>query len=224
MPLTELIRQTTIEDPFNERLLDELGNILREQMRIRGLWEAPPELVGYPGDNWEETGEFEEITIDCYNKVIIQQIYNLQQRLKQQKNIDLVVIWKIKHFLMEQQTQHDPLGYAVTSNIKDAIQKVVRANILSITGLDQRRGICERTTLFFIDQKKPDINDQGFLDTVLHSHTNWLNLRLTLAQITPDAQKQLYELILQLHHWGVKGFRYNDFLIVMVNDVRQVQQ
>lgn len=102
--LTVYVREMNINDPFHERLLDEMSHILHENMFLHDLWEKPPKLLGYLDiGNWNDEGALEEISIDCYNEVIIMRIYDLKKRVDRHENIDNLIYRWITNFLIHRQ-------------------------------------------------------------------------------------------------------------------------
>jgi chorismate mutase len=223
---TQYIENLEISQWPPEKLFEHLKEDLRAELKRRCLWMAPPEWLGYPDiESWNEQGALDALAFDCYKFAIVTRIRGLRNQLKKKNkdNIDGLISLNIRHFLTEQQEKHDPEGYAVGSNVYNAIQQLIeeRRDIIRAQKLDKAGKLCDKTVLTFPPaDPTPYISDEKSLWDAIRQHTDWLNERFEMLRISEDAQEKLSKIVCQLAKTHIISFQYQDLITLLKNDAR----
>ncbi|RMH17474.1 MAG: hypothetical protein D6696_15675, partial [Acidobacteria bacterium] len=134
-------------DPFGEppdaASFDEVWSALRGaligELRRRGLWRLPPSYLGICGARrWREpaaeprfgTDALDELVAECYAFVFVHRIASLRAQLRLKTNCDGLVFLNVRHFVLERQRRHDPLGSRVYAVLRGAVEAAVAAGEL----------------------------------------------------------------------------------------------
>lgn len=135
-----------------EELWQELRTNLHRELVRRGLIGLPPRCLGvFGGASWLDPTEhgqspgrpggrdaLDELTVDCFVFVFVQRLRALRGHLKVKDNVDGLVLLNIRHFLLERQRDHDPVGYRVYHVLRSAVQAAVEAGDLQVVDGDPR--------------------------------------------------------------------------------------
>lgn len=217
---TQYIKQATDWPP---ELVKAVANVLRAEMKKRGLWTAPPNWLGYDGNSWNEekySKAFEGLLYDCYMTAIIKRLPRLQIRIEQAQDINNIVYQNIKNFITDQQKKHDPIGYYVAHNAKQAIQCAIDNGIIKVaSGLNHKGKVHNPTLLFYSSQTTASEQEQ--IVKVLRNNSTWMEIRQKLAGKSEKVHERLCDIICQLQNSGINCFRFKSLVDAMKEDVRE---
>jgi len=232
MLFTQHIKKLPVGDCPPE-LLDAIAIALRAEMRKRRLWTAPPAWLGY--DNWNRWDEniskykenalkrypdaFIDLILDCCEYAIIKRFSGLRAALKQSDNIDGLVLRNITHFLNELQRKCDPVGSAIFTYVKGALQCAIDSGILKCSNNDKK--IHNETLLIFSSFYSSTHSDKEQILEVLRHNRRWKDIRLKLAAAgNQDVQQPLYEIICQLVDSNIQCFWFKSLVDAIKEEVR----
>lgn len=134
--LTDYIRSL---DPAtgtpSEELFDDFwrvfGQMLRSELRRRGLWKAAPSCLGIQCEAGWTQEALEELAADCY-AFVLARLRSLKKQLATKNNIDGLILLNMRHFLHERQKRCDPLGSRVFETLRTAVRESVAAGRLFV--------------------------------------------------------------------------------------------
>lgn len=124
---------------------EALRSSLRGELRRRGLWRSPPAWLGVHGvDGWDDDA-LEELTAEAYAFVFVDRLRSLRAQLAAHENVEGLVFLNLRHFLLERQRRHDPLGYRVFEVVQSAVRAAVAGGDLQVLAGDP--GVRNETVL-----------------------------------------------------------------------------
>jgi hypothetical protein len=138
---TEHVRNFRGDQDAPEEVLRDLGELLRQRMRRRGLLSAPPAFLGCGGPNWNQGDTWDELLTDCYLYAFLEsgRLEALQNHLTDFPTIDGLIRRNVDQFLLERQRRNDPIGRAVYGNVEGAVGLARSAGLVTAEGLDGHR-------------------------------------------------------------------------------------
>lgn len=227
MRYTQYIKDLNIKKP-HEVLLKHIEEDLVYEMKRRGLWLAPPEWLGYPDiESWKNSSALNSLAFFCYEFAIVKRIPGLDNQLKEKDNkkkdnIDGIILLNIKNFLTELQQKQDRVGYAVGSNVNNAIKQLIEENPEIIRAQKLSNGKLDNKTVLTFLPADPtsDISDEKSLWDAIRHHTDWLMVRFEMLRISEKAQEKLSKIVCQLANCDIRSFRYHDLINLLKNDAR----
>ena len=221
---TQYVR--SLEGNPDERLAlavwNRLRDLLKSELKKRGLWQNPPSYLGiYGWPSWSAAGEgaLDELVAEFYSFLFVDRLGRLQAQLRAKPNIEGLILLNLRHFFLERQKEHDPLGYRVFEMVQAAVRQAVeQGEIFVLSGDPQVRN---NTVLGFAPGALEDAapvslgsvvtrwNDELLPDLVMargrHQEEVWLKLRGFLREL--EAQ-------------GIHSFRLRDVLDPLKSDTR----
>lgn len=218
---TEHVREfSTASDPA-EKVLPELEKLLRQRMRRRNLFTAPPSYLGYDPRSWDAPGAFEDIVADCYIFAFLNRLQGLRNQLRARTNIDGLIIRNVDNFLLERQRRHDPIGYAVFGNVEGAACMTEAAGELTVEGRNQGR--LNNQSILRLDQAKPstDLAEPQTLKEALEKLPDWDQEVPALAATTEEGQDWVAQFFQRLRDEGVAAVRCGDLVAVLAARTRE---
>lgn len=200
----------------------ELGAVLRNELKRRGLWESPPSYLGVFGwRSWEEAA-FEELLAECYTYVFVDRLRSLQAQLKVKPNIDGLVFLNVRHFVHERQKENDPIGSQVFEVLQSAMRRAVEAGDLEVVAGDEK--IRNDTVLAFRLSKIPavPVQDREKLASLAAAWNDELlpDLITSRGRKQEEVVERLRERLGDLRAEGVEAFRFKDLVDPLKADVR----
>ncbi|MEO1086300.1 MAG: hypothetical protein AAFY88_18855, partial [Acidobacteriota bacterium] len=112
-----------------ERALEELAKWLRQDLRRRNLYSAPPHFLGIVGSSFKERDTFTDLLHEAYAFCVLDRLKGLR-RLARSRDIDGAVRQNVRHFLHERQRRTDPIGYRVFEITRAAAATAIRSGDL----------------------------------------------------------------------------------------------
>jgi hypothetical protein len=221
---TQYVR--SLEGDPDERLAlaawKRLREILKSELKKRGLWYNPPSYLGIFGwSTWSEAGEgaLEELAAECYSFIFVDRLGRLLAQLRVKPNIEGLILLNVRHFFLERQKEHDPLGYRVFEMVQAAVRQAVEQGELFVLSGDPQ--VRNSTVLGFapgaLEEAPASLgplvarwNDELLPDLVMargrRQEEVWLKLRGLLKGLEPQ---------------GILSFRFRDLLDPLKSDTRQ---
>jgi DNA-directed RNA polymerase specialized sigma24 family protein len=108
----------------------EIRNVLRSELRRRGILEYGPSLLGYIGGSWDDQEAMDDLVHDCYVRAIATRLAGLRRNLASSGDIERLVRRNIRCFVGERQAALDPVGYAVYQNCKAVVRDLKDLGVL----------------------------------------------------------------------------------------------
>lgn len=234
---TELVRKS--EDPSDAELFNaawrDLGGLLRLELRRRGLWKCPPSYLGIfgwtgwdsliegrpPGEDLEllDEGPLAELTAECFTFVFVDRLAALKAQLLVKPNIEGLVLLNVRHFLLERQRRHDPLGYRVFEMLLQAVREAISRGELYVLAGDP--AVRNETVLGFIPEAEPDTPAHDLAGIVAHWNDDLLPELVTArGKEQLEVQDRLRALLRDLWKAGYSSFRFRDVIDPLKNDTR----
>jgi len=213
--------------------------VLGAELKRRGLWRSSPSYVGiYGHDRWdaEETvgnpmshawcrtrpthTALEELVTDCWDYIFSARLRSLRLQLQRKENIDGLVIRNVKNFLYERQREHDPIGFRVFEQVKDALAAAISRGALYVLGGDPR--IRNNTVLGFEHAEEFRLPEVDFGPTVMRWNDELLpGLVTARGRDQAEIMARLNRLLLELPQHGIRCFRFKDLIDPLKNDARR---
>lgn len=221
----------SLEGTPDERLAlaawEGLREILKGELRRRGLWLSPPSYLGiYTGPSWTgETGAeaLEELVAECYSFIFVDRLGRLQAQLKAKPNIEGLILLNVRHFFLERQKAHDPLGYRVYEMVQAAVLQAIDGGELFVLSGDEQ--VRNQTVLGFAigELAREDEVPAGPLGPLVARWNDELLPALVLARgrHQEEVWGRIRALIRQLEPQGVRRFRFRDVLDPLKSDTRR---
>jgi hypothetical protein len=227
---TDHVRALASGKPLDPKRLDELlhslRSALRNELKKRGLWEAPPSYLGIFGwTAWEASAgtrenALEELLAECYAYIFVARLRGLQAQLKLKPNIDGLVFLNIRHFLHERQKEHDPLGAQVFEVAQSAVRAAVEEKELRVVGGDEK--VRNDTVLSFgPGMEDARANRERFPSVVARWNDELLPDLVTLrGRRQEEVVQRLRARLSDLRREGLEVFRFKDLVDPLKADVR----
>lgn len=106
-----------------DRMWESLLQILRREIRRRGLWDHAPRLLGFAGsDRWNQDA-LTEAALEAYAFNFIDRLRSLRAQLQHKANIEGLVVRNVRNMLHTRQKDHDRLGFRVYEIVRTAVRK-----------------------------------------------------------------------------------------------------
>ena len=101
----------------------------------RSAWQSSPSFLGILGHrHWVEGGDgsdaLDELTGDCFEFIFVRRHESLKRQAERKPTIDGVVYLAVRHFLLEAQKNHDPMGFRVFEILRDVVGLAVEGEQL----------------------------------------------------------------------------------------------
>ena len=205
---------------------DRLRALLRHELKRRGLWQLPPSYLGISGwsrwtaDDDSTDDALEELTADGYAFIFVDRLRSLQNQLAVKPNIEGLVLLNLRHFLLERQKQHDPLGFRVFEMVQSAVRDAVAEGDLHVLAGDPR--IRNDTLLGFLGAGEAPVAPLPELSTVVVRWNDDLlpDLITALGRRQQTVLADLRRHLRQLPRSGVVSFQFRDLIEPLKKDVR----
>jgi len=205
---------------------------LAREMKKRGLWQSPPCYLGAFGwESWDSEGQrgvatdraqgaLAELVADCYAFIFVDRLESLKRQLEDKPEIDGLVLLNIRHFLLERQLAHYPLGFRVYELLHAAVEEAVSSGALHCLAGDKK---VRNDTLLGFDPEIETPSPPCVLEPIVFRWSSELMPELITARTRQQAAvaRQLRDRLLGLPQHGVKAFRFKDLLDPFKRDVRQ---
>ena len=219
------IKNLDINNYPPKALLNGIAQILRSNMRKRGLWNAPPVWLGYSDwENWNQDGAFNDLLLDCYLEVVVKRLDSLQNAIMKFDNIDGLIIRNVNNFLTDQQKSNNPINYGVAVNVKKAIQLAIESEKLIVQDLDKNGKIQDSTLLSFSSTQTTSTTDEISLLDCLRRNKAWAEIRLKLARKSAGIQTKFCEIVCDLANCGIQSFVFKELHERVKTEVRQYNE
>ena len=234
---TDYVRSLDPEDPSAvpagfEELWEVLRTVLRNRLRLRGLWAGPPNRVGVLGwSTWQEpeagraskpSDALDELAVDCYSYIFLRRLRGLKAQLLRKANIDGYLFTNVDNFLYERQRAHDRLGYRVYEVVSNALEASAAAGDLYVLSGDTR---IRNDSLLGFSEKAPE-NDRGLLLEELDGLVRRWNDDLLPGLVTAqgaerkEIEEELRRRLPELRSSGIEAFRFRQLIDPLKQDVR----
>jgi hypothetical protein len=219
----------SLEGTPDERLAlaawDRLREILQHELKRRGLWLHPPSYLGICGwPNWAGTPEepaaaLEELVAECYAFIFVDRLGRLQAQLKAKPNIEGLVLLNVRHFFLERQKEHDPLGYRVYEMLHAAVHGAVHDGELYVLEGDPE---VRNETVLGLAAGKGEAALPSRLVPLVGPWTQELLPELVLARGRHQEEVwiRIRRLIRALEPEGISAFRFRDVLDPLKRETR----
>ena len=221
---TDYVRALASGKPLDRQRLEDLWqalrSALRNELKKRGLWEAPPAFLGIYGWTAWEPAALEDLLAECYTYIFGSRLRALQAQLKIKPNIDGLVFLNIRHFLHERQKEHDPLGSQVFEVAQSAVRAAVEERELRVVDGDER--VRNDTVLSFGPaEENARLNRERLPSVVARWNDELLPDLVTLrGRRQEEVVRRLRERLPDLRKEGVEVFRFKDLVDPLKADVR----
>jgi len=204
---------------------------LVSEMKKRGLWQSPPCYLGvYGRESWDSRelegsgatpaqGALGELVADCYAFIFVDRLQSLKRHLQEKPDIDGLVLLNIRHFLLERQRAHDPLGFRVFELLQAAVEEAISSGSLHLLAGDKK--IRNDTLLGFAPDAELPATPLD-LEPIVRRWNDELMPGLITARTRQQAAvvRQLRNDLLELPRHGIEAFRFKDLLEPLKRDVR----
>lgn len=222
---TQFVR--SLEGTADERLAlaawERLREILKSELKRRGLWHSPPSYLGVHGwPSWSGegaghrpgAGALEELVADCYSYIFVDRLGRLQAQLRVKPNIEGLVLLNVRHFFLERQKEHDPLGYRVFEMAHAAVLQAVGEGELFVLSGDAQ--VRNHTVLGFAPGTSEEV-PPAVLARLAPLVARWNDellpdLVLARGRRQEEVWARLRALIRGLEPQGIRSFRFRDLL------------
>ena len=203
----------------DEALLAEVGQALRGHLRRMGLWEQPPEFLGYAAyPRWPEAfadgDAAAEPTLDCYLEAVVRRYGSLMDHLLTRKaNVDGLVHLNIRRFILKRQKDHDPVGYAVFKNVEAVLEELIDEGMLRSVPPDPRgRGTLRNDTVLTFGGDAGAVPAPREKVEAAAGEPGWEQALPRLSKVGRGAQRLLRPCLCGLPAGGVESFRVGDLV------------
>ena len=223
--LTEHVRTfSEASDPTTD-VLPALKRLLRYHMKRRNLLSAPPEFLGYPEvANWSKKNAFDDILVDCYKFAILDRLTALQEQLKIKPNVDGLISRNVSNFLLERQRKHDPIGYAVFANVKEAVNELESQlsptqPALSVKNRDGGK-LTSRSILRWGGDQSDQLATSQQIREQLERVSGWTDAVRWLIEISEAGRAWVRDFLGRLPAAGINAVLVGDLVDVLASRVR----
>jgi len=158
--LTEVFDDLHTSGVFSQAQYDAVCDVVRWQMRLRGVWRRSPEMLGYPFSSWEEKGALDAIAVDALDNAVFARMGSLAERRAQGLSVDGLIINNLRWFLDDRQRAVDPEGRNVYACVLAVVEVGVAEGWLVVIDGPSKIGIAT------IVASTPDDSDELTVDTV----------------------------------------------------------
>ncbi len=232
MSFTEYLPQLRPAQYPEEALLAQLGKALRGHLHRLGLWDQPPEFLGYPDfADWRaafQNGDAAaDPTLDCYLEAVVRRYGSLMEQLHTRKtNIDGLIHLNIKRFILKRQKDHDPVGYAVFKNLEAALQDLIAQGRLRSFQPDPHgpEKLRNQTRLTFGPESSGAVESppatRETIEAALDGDPAWTPTLPRLSKLGKGAQQLVRECLTRLPAAGVRTFRLGDLVDLLKGRAR----
>jgi len=204
---------------------------LVSEMKKRGLWQSPPCYLGvYGRESWDSRepegsgakpaqGALGELVADCYVFIFVDRLQSLKRHLQEKPDIEGLVLLNIRHFLLERQRAHDPLGFRVFELLQTAVEEAISSGALYLLAGDKK--IRNDTLLGFAPNAETPATPLD-LEPIVLRWNDELMPGLITARTRQQAAvvRQLRNDLLELPRHSIEAFRFKDLLEPLKRDVR----
>ena len=204
---------------------------LVSEMKKRGLWQSPPCYLGaYGWESWDSEapqgsgatraqGALGELVADCYAFIFVDRLQSLKRHLQDKSDIDGLVLLNIRHFLLERQRAHDPLGFRIFELLQAAVEDAISSGALYVLAGDKK--IRNDTLLGFHPVAELQTPPADLEEIVLRWNDELMPALITArTRQQPAVVGQLRERLLELPRRGIEAFRFKDLLDPFKRDAR----
>lgn len=202
-------------------LREALRAALVHQLKVRGLWQAPPSYLGvYGGSSWEDDALLDELVADVYAYIFIRRLPGLLRQQMLRPNIDGLVFLGLKNFLHDTQRKHDPIGYQIFKVLESALERALDGGRLVL--LENGPPIRNETAFAFTARQRPTLCSPEDLARWVKEWNHELlpDLLKARGKAAKRLVARLAELITGLAG-EVEGFRFRDLIDLMKHDARE---
>lgn len=198
---------------------NELGAVLRAELKRRGLWESPPSYLGvFAWGSWDPAA-FDELLAECYTYVFVDRLRGLQAQLKLKPNIEGLVSLSVRNFVHERQKENDPIGSQVFEVLRSAVRKAVEERELEVIAGDEK--IRNDTVLAFLRAAVPVEAREKLASLAAAWNDELLPDLITLrGQKQEEVVQRLCARLKDLRTEGIEAFRFKDVVDPLKADVR----
>jgi hypothetical protein len=208
----------------DEEFLAALGKAVRGRLHHAGLWDQPPDYLGYPEfHNWAEAFAKGDAVappaLDCYIEGIVRRYDSLRDHLRKKGNIDGLIYLNIDRFILARQKKHDPVGYSAFKNLEAALEEMSQGGQVTAEGRDRGR-LRNQTLIRFTAGAPPASREQ--IEAVMGAGAPWEHALPRQVKIGTGAQRLLLDCLRALPGSGVAAFRLGDLASVLKHKVRNV--
>jgi hypothetical protein len=209
---------------------ERLREILEHELKRRGLWSSPPTYLGiYGRPGWsgpmgdpDAGAALDELVAEAYAFIFVDRLGRLQAQLEIKPNIEGLVLLNVRHFFLERQKEHDPLGYRVFEMLHAAVKGALENRELHVLAGDPE--VRNDTLLGFAAQTGAgSIASAPALSARVGGWNDLLLPELVLARgrRQEEVWAKLRALLAGLESQGVAAFRFRDVLDPLKNDTRR---
>jgi hypothetical protein len=222
---TQYVR--SLEGTLDERLAlaawQRLREILKSELKRRGLWSSPPSylgIFGWPAWNEAGAGALDELTAECYSFIFVDRLGRLQAQLRLKPNIEGLVLLNVHHFFLERQKENDPLGYRVFEMAQAAVRQAIEHGELFVLAGDPQ---VRNSTVLGFAPGAPEETEPSTLGPLVARWNDELLPDLVLArgQRQEEVWRKLRALLRDLAPRGIGSFRFRDILDPLKSDTRR---
>ena len=223
---TQYVRSLEATAPDEQLALaawKRLREILKSELKRRGLWSNPPSYLGiYGWPSWShEAGEgaLEELVAECYSFIFVDRLGRLQAQLRAKPNIEGLILLNVRHFFLERQKEHDPLGFRVFEMVQAAVRQAVEQGELFILAGDPQ--VRNSTVLGFAPGAPEEAAPVSLASRVARWNDELLpDLVLARGRRQEDVWLKLRGFLKELESQGILSFRFRDLLDPLKSDTR----
>jgi hypothetical protein len=205
---------------------ERLREILEHELKRRGLWLSPPSYLGiYGWPNWagpagEPAAALEELVAECYAFIFVDRLGRLQAQLQAKPNIEGLVLLNVRHFFLERQKEHDPLGFRVFEMLRAAVREAIAAGEIFVLAGDPE--VRNGTLLGFAATAPAEALPTRLGPLLAHWNDELLpDLVLARGRRQGAVWRKLRDLLRGLERHGIAAFRFRDVLDPLKSDTRR---
>ena len=200
-------------------LLIALAELIRARIRESGMWEQPPEYLGYPEyHSWTEAysgGEpWPATATDFYMEEVKPDLDFFEQTIRAGTSVDALLWQKVSFFLIDRQKRNDPIGYRTFKNLVAVIEAMVAEGAATVTG--RVKGKIRNPTLVRLTREDAALPvAERDLARVLDSDAAWQPVLRRLGKLGEGAQRLLRERLDGFPAAGVAAFLVGELATVL---------
>ncbi len=199
------------------------------ELRLRGLYQAPPRYLGIYGTARWTPSTLEDLLVDCYSAAFLQRLRSLKGQLEVRRDIDGLIFRNIRNYLHDRQKKHDPLGFRVFNLLRSAVRAAVEVGELHVLAGSSDIGsttVLGRDAAAATPEAKVDVDSQPALEKLEALTVRWNDdLLPDLVTALGRSQKRV---VAQLHQHlrdltmchGIEAFRFRALCSSLKKDAR----